>query len=278
MSHWNFHIANVARKIVKWEILEWFSNCVSLQNPVYALNPGNEVANFLMPSQVFLNSSCCLRYSSYGLVLGAIMLIWVDTFARLKCVTASFCGCCGGGASVTPWALTSQVAWFKPASSLMALLWLDYYSRWCYLTTTTLTPYLWDRWLFFIGWGTGFSCPLGIANFVIGQSWSFDETRYFFFLSSWHSQCLKILPHRVRFYNLFACGKGYNDVEILILDYSGSQNIDLNDTYKYGWTAFVVACKHGHNYNVNGRKMARKFRYLNSNFDVKIQMNFFGDF
>ena len=147
------------------------------------------------------------------------MLIWVDTFARLKCVTASFCGCCGGGASVTPWALTSQVAWFKPASSLMALLWLDYYSRWCYLTTTTLTPYLWDRWLFFIGWGTGFSCPLGIANFVIGQSWSFDETRYFFFLYSWHSQCLKILPHRVRFYNLFACGKGYVDVEILILDY-----------------------------------------------------------
>ena len=93
-----------------------FKHCVSLQNPVYALNPGNEVANFLMPSQVFLNSSCCLRYSSYGLVLGAIMLIWVDTFARLKCVTASFCGCCGGGASVTPWALTSQVAWFKPTA------------------------------------------------------------------------------------------------------------------------------------------------------------------
>ena len=41
-----------------------FKHCVSLQNPVYALNPGNEVANFLMPSQVFLNSS--LRYSSYG--------------------------------------------------------------------------------------------------------------------------------------------------------------------------------------------------------------------
>ena len=33
-----------------------FKQCVSLQNPVYALNPGNEVANFLMPSQVFLNS------------------------------------------------------------------------------------------------------------------------------------------------------------------------------------------------------------------------------